>query len=83
MDGALFVVRSKLCVQPTSVKTALEKLQDAGVKVLGAVLTRYDAKKSLKRSDYGYGYYYYNSYSYSYGTPPQMAFQSQQPTRAA
>ena len=39
------------------------------VKVLGAVLTRYDAKKSLKRSDYGYGYYYYNS-NYSYGPPP-------------
>lgn len=51
-----------------AVKTALEKLQDAGVKVLGAVLTRYDAKKSLKRSDYGYGYYYYNS-NYSYGPP--------------
>ena len=65
-----------------AVKTALEKLQDAGVKVLGAVLTRYDAKKSLKRSDYGYGYYYYNS-NYSYGPPPPMAFQSQQPKRAA
>ena len=57
----------QVCVH-RRVKTALEKLQDAGVKVLGAVLTRYDAKKSLKRSDYGYGYYYYNS-NYSYGTP--------------
>ena len=55
-------------VTDAAVKTALEKLQDAGVKVLGAVLTRYDAKKSLKRSDYGYGYYYYNS-NYSYGPP--------------
>ena len=64
----LFVVRSKYA-STDAVKTALEKLQDAGVKVLGAVLTRYDAKKSLKRSDYGYGYYYYNS-NYSYGTPP-------------
>ena len=80
MDGALFVVRSKYA-STDAVKTALEKLQDAGVKVLGAVLTRYDAKKSLKRSDYGYGYYYYNS-NYSYGPPP-MAFQSQQPKRAA
>ena len=80
VDGALFVVRSKYA-STDAVKTALEKLQDAGVKVLGAVLTRYDAKKSLKRSDYGYGYYYYNS-NYSYGPPP-MAFQSQQPKRAA
>lgn len=68
VDGALFVVRSKYA-STDAVKTSLEKLQDAGVKVLGAVLTRYDAKKSLKRSDYGYGYYYYNS-NYSYGTPP-------------
>lgn len=67
VDGALFVVRSKYA-STDAVKTALEKLQDAGVKVLGAVLTRYDAKKSLKRSDYGYGYYYYNS-NYSYGPP--------------
>ena len=80
VDGALFVVRSKYA-STDAVKTSLEKLQDAGVKVLGAVLTRYDAKKSLKRSDYGYGYYYYNS-NYSYGPPP-MAFQSQQPKRAA
>ena len=63
VDGALFVVRSKYA-STDAVKTALEKLQDAGVKVLGAVLTRYDAKKSLKRSDY----YYYNS-NYSYGDP--------------
>lgn len=47
----------------------ISMVTDAGEKVLGAVLTRYDAKKSLKRSDYGYGYYYYNS-NYSYGTPP-------------
>ena len=47
----------------------ISMVTDTGVKVLGAVLTRYDAKKSLKRSDYGYGYYYYNS-NYSYGTPP-------------
>ena len=72
VDGALFVVRSKYA-STDAVKAALEKLQDAGVKVLGAVLTRYDAKKSLKRSDYGYGYYYYNS-NYSYGPPPRWHF---------
>lgn len=66
VDGALFVVRSKYA-STESVKDAVEKLKDAGVKVLGAVLTRYDVKKSLKRADYGYQYY---SSDYSYGTPP-------------
>ena len=48
---------------------AVKKLKDTGVKVLGAVLTRYDAKTALKGSNYAYNYY---SYGYSYGTPPQM-----------
>lgn len=51
-----------------SVEAAVKKLKDTGVKVLGAVLTRYDAKTALKGSNYAYNYY---SYGYSYGTPPQ------------
>ena len=47
---------------------AVKKLKDTGVKVLGAVLTRYDAKTALKGSNYAYNYY---SYGYSYGTPPR------------
>ena len=69
VDGALFVVRSNYA--PTeAVRGAIRKLQDAGVKVLGSVLTRYDMKRSLKHSNYAYSYAY--NYSYSYGTPPEM-----------
>ena len=68
VDGALFVVRSSYA-PAESVEAAVKKLKDTGVKVLGAVLTRYDAKTALKGSNYAYNYY---SYGYSYGTPPQM-----------
>lgn len=66
VDGALFVVRSSYA-PAESVEAAVKKLKDTGVKVLGAVLTRYDAKTALKGSNYAYNYY---SYGYSYGTPP-------------
>lgn len=41
-----------------------EKLQDAGVRVLGSVLTRYDMKKALKGSSYAYSYAYNYNYAY-------------------
>ena len=66
VDGALFVVRSSYA-PAESVEAAVKKLKDTGVKVLGAVLTRYDAKTALKGSNYAYNYY---SYGYSYGPPP-------------
>ena len=47
VDGALFVVRSSYA-PAESVEAAVKKLKDTGVKVLGAVLTRYDAKTALK-----------------------------------
>lgn len=65
VDGCLFVVRSKY-MAAEAVKAAVKKLKDAGVTVLGVVLTRYDIKKSLKSSSYAYQY----SYSYAYSTPP-------------
>lgn len=68
VDGALFVVRSSYA-PAESVEAAVKKLKDTGVKVLGAVLTRYDAKTALKGSNYAYNYYSYG-YGYSYGTPP-------------
>ena len=70
VDGSLFVVRSKYAPAET-VEAAVKKLQDIGVKVLGAVLTRYDAKTALKGSNYAYNYY---SYGYSYGTPTPDGF---------
>lgn len=65
VDGALFVVRSNYAAAD-AVKATVQQLQSVGVKILGAVLTRYDIKKSLKHSNYGY----YSNYGYSYGTPP-------------
>ena len=61
-----------------SVEAAVKKLKDTGVKVLGAVLTRYDAKTALKGSNYAYNYY---SYGYSYGTPQTDPAASQSPEK--
>lgn len=68
-DGVLFVVRSQYGPAEAT-KAALKKLQDTEVKVLGAVLTRYDVSKSVKSSGYSYSYSY--QYSGSYGTPPRF-----------
>ena len=64
VDGAIVAVRSDYA--PTdAVRGAVKKLQDAGVKVLGSVLTRYDMKRALKGSSYAYSYAY--NYNYAYG----------------
>ena len=47
-----------------AVRGAVKKLQDAGVRVLGSVLTRYDMKKALKGSSYAYSYAYNYNYAY-------------------
>lgn len=60
-DGVLFVVRSRFA-PAEAVKTAVRKLKEVDVKVLGVVLTRYNPKKALKNSSYAYSY----SYSYAY-----------------
>ena len=64
VDGAMFVVRSDYA-PADAVRGAVKKLQDAGVRVLGSVLTRYDMKKALKGSSYAYSYAY--NYNYAYG----------------
>lgn len=64
-DGVVFVVRSDYAATEAA-RNAVKKLQDAGTKVLGTVLTRYDAKTSLKRSSYAYGYGYKYGYKYGY-----------------
>lgn len=60
VDGALLVVRSRYA-QTKTVKMAKQRLEAVGVKILGAVITRFDMKKSGWRSgydyeDYNYGY---------------------------
>lgn len=79
VDGALFVVRSSYA-PAESVEAAVKKLKDTGVKVLGAVLTRYDAKTALKGSNYAYNYYSYG-YGYSYGTSQTDPAASQSPEK--
>ena len=64
VDGAVFVVRSDFA-PADAVRGAVKKLQDAGVRVLGSVLTRYDMKKALKGSAYAYSYSYNYNYSNS------------------
>ena len=63
VDGAVFVVRSDFA-PADAVRGAVKKLQDAGVRVLGSVLTRYDMKKALKGSSYAYSYAYNYNYAY-------------------
>ena len=63
VDGAVFVVRSDYA-PADAVRGAVKKLQDAGVRVLGSVLTCYDMKKALKGSSYAYSYAYNYNYAY-------------------
>ncbi|MDH7637277.1 GumC family protein [Sphingomonas oryzagri] len=46
-------------------KTAVRRLTGNGITIIGALLTKYDARKI----GYGYGYGYNYTYSYSYGQP--------------
>ena len=60
-DGALLVIRSKYA-QAKAVRLAKQRLDSVGVKILGAILTRFDMKKSGWRSGYDY-----EGYDYGYG----------------
>ena len=60
-DGALLVVRSKF-TQAKTVRLAKQRLDAVNIKILGAVLTRFNARKSGWRTGYDY-----SSYEYGYG----------------
>lgn len=60
-DGALLVVRSRFAPTKT-IRLAKERLQAVNVKVLGAVITCFDVKKSGWKSGYDY-----ERYEYGYG----------------
>lgn len=62
-DGALLVVRSRFAPTKT-VRLARQRLEAVNIKILGAVLTRFDAKKSGWRSGHDY-----ESYEYGYHQP--------------
>lgn len=64
-DGALLVIRSRFAPART-IRLAKQRLDTVNVKVLGAVLTRFDLKKSGWRGGYDYdGYAYGYSHSHS------------------
>lgn len=64
VDGAILVVRSKFAPKET-VQLAKQKLENVDIKILGVVLTRYNAKNATKNSAYTYSYGY--GYGYGYG----------------
>lgn len=64
VDGVVLVVRSKFA-SIEAVQLAKKRLVDVNAKLLGAVVTRYDAKKSTKSTGYSYTYDYNYHYGYS------------------
>lgn len=58
VEGVIFTVESH-GIRSSMVKTALARLAGANAKIMGGVLTKFDAKKA----HYGYGY----QYGYGYG----------------
>lgn len=59
VEGVIYAVESH-GIRSTMVKTALSRLMSANAHVIGAVLTKFEARKS---QGYGYGY----DYGYNYG----------------
>lgn len=60
-DGAILVIRSKYA-QAKAIRQAKHRLESVGVQLLGAVVTRFDIRKSGWRSGYAY-----KGYEYGYG----------------
>ncbi|MBN8261082.1 MAG: polysaccharide biosynthesis tyrosine autokinase [Xanthomonadales bacterium] len=68
-DGTLLVVHAgKTKIKPALL--ALKRLLAARARVVGALLSKYDARAS--GYGYGYGYHHYDSY-YAYGGKPRLA----------
>ena len=66
VEGVIYTVESH-GIRSSLVKTALGRLAAANARVMGAVLTKFDAKKA----HYGYGYGY--EYGYRYGRDDESA----------
>lgn len=58
VDATIFVVESSRGHRGAT-KSAVRRLQSAHSRVIGAVLTKFDARKSGSGQYYGYDYYYY------------------------
>jgi len=67
-DGTLLVVHAgKTKIKPALL--ALKRLLAARARVVGALLSKYDARAA--GYGYGYGYHHYDSY-YAYGGKPRL-----------
>jgi Mrp family chromosome partitioning ATPase len=66
VEGVIYAVESH-GIRSSLVKTALGRLAAANARIMGAVLTKFDAKKA----HYGYGYGY--EYGYRYGRDDEDA----------
>lgn len=71
MDGAVLVIKHN-STDKNIVTKAKKNLENAGVKIFGAIYSGYSEKTSGSSSAYNYGYYYYNSKGgYGYGEPAE------------
>lgn len=61
-DGAILVIRSKFAPMKT-IRLAMARLEAVNIKIIGAVLTRYSAKKFRERYVWGYDAYGYGEYA--------------------
>lgn len=66
-DGVLFVAEGGKA-HNGQVKSAIRRLKDNGAKVLGAIMTKFDATQA--GYTYGYRPYYYYNYAYRYAEDP-------------
>lgn len=65
-DGVIFVVEASRA-HHGQVKSAIRRMRNHGAKVLGAIVSKYDAQTSGYGYHYGYGYGYGYGYNYGYG----------------
>jgi polysaccharide biosynthesis transport protein len=67
IDGTVFVVESRGTRRGLA-RTAIQRLHLGHARIIGGVLTKFDAK----RAAYGYGADYAYAYEYSYGDKPKL-----------
>ncbi|NLL63277.1 MAG: CpsD/CapB family tyrosine-protein kinase [Ruminococcaceae bacterium] len=60
VSGTIFVIRSKFATRD-AINLAKQRLEDVNAKILGVVISRYDARRATKRNAYTY------TYEYEYG----------------
>jgi succinoglycan biosynthesis transport protein ExoP len=65
--GTIFVIESRGTRRGLA-RTAIQRLRVGNARLLGGVLTKFDAK----RASYGYGSDYAYAYDYNYGSKPQI-----------